>query len=113
VNNISKDKQIKEALNQQKAKEVDKMINKPNEFSLLESGNKDSLFDKVLNQVQEKNKSKKKKSKNEDTLYKDISNVLNNSNQNNVSQGNGNSNKIVLIAERPPIDEKKAFEEVK
>lgn len=96
IMNGSKDKIVKESINQQKASQVDQMINnKQNDFSLLES-NKDSLFDKVLNQVQEKNKSKKKRQRNEDNLLKDYSSILNDSqNKNNIS------NKIVLVAERP------------
>ena len=68
--NMSKEKILKDNLNQQKVSQVDHIINnKQNEFSLLES-NKDSLFDKVLNQVQEKNKTKKKKSCQDSPLKK-------------------------------------------
>ncbi len=100
--NLSKEKILKDNLNQQKVSQVDHIINnKQNEFSLLES-NKDSLFDKVLNQVQEKNKTKKKKNKIDDSSNKDSSYILSESNQKKVS-----ANKIVLVAERPEIKDKK------
>ena len=107
IMNISKDKVIKESLNQQKAYQIDKIINdKQNDFSLFES-NKDSLFDKVLNQVQEKNKSKKKKNKKDIISFKDMSGILDINN--NSYMTNPTSNKIVLVAERPK-DEKREEE---
>jgi len=68
---------------------VQPVINK-NEFSLFDgNSNKDSLFDKVLNQVKEKNKTKKKKGKGD------------NSDDNLKIDNNINQNKIVIQAEVP------------
>ena len=105
---LLKDKAVNESLNQQIASKEVKIINKKqNEFSLFES-NKDCLFDKVLNQVKEKNKSKKKKAKIEDSLFKEMSSVLENPSNN--YQTNPCSNKIILVAERPK-EERKIEEE--
>jgi len=71
---INKEKtEIEEKLNKEINKKIylskennnNKQINGKNDFSIFESNNlnKDSLFDKVLSQVEEKNRSKKKKRK--------------------------------------------------
>jgi len=103
VMNLSKEKIAKESINQQKTSQINDIINtnkQQNEFSLF-GDSKDTLFDKVLNQVQGKNKSKKKKK--EDGV-KD-SPVIEEKPEKPV-------NKIVLIAEKPKEQIKPSKEEV-